>query len=54
MQLSIHSPEAEKALLGQILKDNSVLDKVGGFIPEPEVFYDDANRLVWDAMSTMR
>ena len=54
MQLSIHSPEAEKALLGQILKDNSVLDKVGGFIPEPDVFYDDANRLVWDAMSTMR
>jgi len=54
MQLAIHSPEAEKALLGQILKDNSVLDKVGGFIPEPEVFYDNVNRSVWDAMSTMR
>ena len=54
MQLAIHSPEAEKALLGQILKDNSVFDKVGGFIPEPEVFYDNVNRSVWDAMSTMR
>jgi replicative DNA helicase len=54
MQLAIHSPETEKALLGQILIDNDVMDKIGGFIPEPDVFYSDVNRLVWEAMTTMR
>ncbi len=54
MQLAIHSPETEKALLGQILVDNDVIDKVGGFIPEPDVFYSDVNRQVWEAMTSMR
>jgi|TARA_R100000458_G_scaffold52141_1_gene53437 replicative DNA helicase len=54
MQLAIHSPETEKALLGQILINNDVIDKVGGLIPDPEVFYTDTNRLVWEAMSSMR
>jgi len=54
MQLAIHSPETEKALLGQILVDNDVIDKVGGLIPDPEVFYTDTNRQVWEAMNSMR
>ena len=54
MQLAIHSPETEKALLGHILINNDVIDKVGGLIPDPEVFYTDTNRLVWEAMSSMR
>ena len=35
-------------------EDNDVMGKIGGFIPEPDVFYSDVNRLVWEAMTTMR
>jgi len=53
-QISAHAPEAEKTLLGQILIDNSVIDKVGEYIPEEEVFYDSKHQRVWNTIQSMR
>ena len=54
MQLQIHSIEAEKTLLGQMIIDNNVIDRVGEFLPNPEVFYDNRHRRIWETMSSMR
>ncbi len=54
MQIAAHAPEAERTLLGQILVDNSVIDKVGEYVPEKEVFYDKAHQKIWETIQSMR
>ena len=52
--IAAHAPEAEKQLLGQILLDANVLDKVGEYIPHPDVFYAPENKVLWDVISKMK
>ena len=42
-----HSFDIEKELLGQILVDNSIIDKIAHYIPTDAVFYNDFHRSVW-------
>mgnify|MGYP002725572171 CR=1 FL=1 len=53
-QIAAHAPEAEEQLLGQILLDDNVLDKVGEYIPHPDVFYAPENKVLWDIISKMK
>ncbi len=41
-----HSLESEAALLGAVLRDNSLMDKIGEFLKE-EHFYNPAHRIIW-------
>lgn len=45
-----HSDDAEQALLGAVLIDNSVLDVVIPYLPEKEVFFGSEAQTIWDAM----
>jgi replicative DNA helicase len=54
MHIAAHAPEAERTLLGQILIDNSVIDKIGEYVPEKEVFYDKSHQKIWETIQSMR
>lgn len=45
--------EAEQALLGALLVNNSALDKVGGFLL-PEHFFGSVNKLIYEAILKIR
>lgn len=47
-----HDLEAEEAVLGSILLDGRVIDKVAGFL-SPEHFYRDKNQWIYEAMMTL-
>ena len=52
-QLSPHSPEAERLVLGQALIDNSVIDQIAHYIPEDKVFYDTKHQQIWKSILDM-
>ncbi len=47
-----HNIEAEQALLGAILVNNNVYEKVGDLLT-PEQFYDPAHQRIFDAITTL-
>ena len=52
--LSIHSAESEQAVLGAILLDEACYDLVKDFIPEPDVFYQEKNKKIWEAIIELK
>ncbi|HCA05357.1 MAG TPA: replicative DNA helicase [Ruminococcaceae bacterium] len=48
-----YSPEAEQAVLGAIIKDNGVFDKVLEHLRTPEYFYVGLHRQIYAAMQEM-
>ena len=52
-QLSPHSPEAERLVLGQALTDNSVIDQIAHYIPEDKVFYETKHQQIWKSILDM-
>lgn len=51
VQIYPHSPEAEEAVLGAILKDgNDIVNRVIGWIREPEAFYTDGAKHLWTSI----
>ena len=49
-----HSYEVEKELLGQMILDNSIIDKVIHYIPSDTIFYNEFNRSVWRGIMGLR
>ena len=49
-----HSFDIEKELLGQILVDNSIIDKIAHYIPTDAVFYNDFHRSIWRGIDDLR
>ena len=49
-----NSYEIEKELLGQMILDNSVIDKVIQYIPSDTIFYNEFNRSVWRGIRGLR
>ena len=49
-----NSPEVEKELLGQMILDNSIIDKVIHYIPSDTIFYNEFNRSVWRGIMGLR
>ena len=49
-----HSYEVEKELLGQMILDNSTIDKVIHYIPSDTIFYNEFHRSVWRGMVDLR
>ena len=52
-QLSPHSSEAERLVLGQALTDNSVIDQIAHYIPEDKVFYETKHQKIWKSILDM-
>ena len=52
-QISPHSPEAERLVLGQALIDNSIIDQIAHYIPEDKVFYETKHQQIWKTMLDM-
>jgi len=52
-QISPHSPEAERLVLGQALIDNSVIDQIAHYIPEEKVFYETRHQQIWKTILDM-
>ena len=48
-----YSPEAEQAVLGAIIKDNSVFDKVLDHVQTPDYFYVSLHRQIYAQMQEM-
>ena len=48
-----HSNDAEQALLGALLLDNSALAEVLSVLPEPDAFYGQAHKVIFDAIVTL-
>lgn len=48
-----HNLDAEASVLGSVLLDSEVLDRLEGQITA-EAFYKDAHRLIWESMATLR
>ncbi len=48
-----YSPEAEQAVLGAIILDSSVFDKVVEYIKTPECFYVSLHKLIFSTMQEM-
>ena len=49
-----NSYEVEKELLGQMILDNGVIDKVIHYIPSDTIFYNEFNRSVWRGIMGLR
>ena len=49
-----HAYEVEKELLGQMILDNSIIDKIMHYIPSETVFYNDFHRSVWRGILDLR
>jgi len=49
-----HSEEAEDALLGCVMVDNSQVDRVLHYVPEDSVFYSNRNKVLWGIMQKLR
>ena len=52
-QLSPHSIEAERLILGQAMVDNSVIDQIAQYIPEETVFYDMKHQHIWKSILSL-
>lgn len=52
-QLSPHSIEAERLILGQAMTDNSVIDQIAQYIPEETVFYNMAHQHIWKSILSL-
>ena len=52
-QLSPHSSEAERLVLGQALIDNSVIDQIAHYTPEDKVFYETKHQQIWKSILDM-
>ncbi|WP_027883242.1 replicative DNA helicase [Meiothermus rufus] len=48
-----HNLDAEASVLGSVLLDSEVLDRLEGLIG-PEAFYKEAHRKIWEAMERLR
>jgi len=49
-----NSQDIEQELLGQMILDNSIIDKVMQYIPSETVFYNNFHRSVWRGMLDLR
>ena len=48
-----HNLDAEASVLGSVLLDSEVLDRLEGLITA-DAFYKEAHRLIWEGMTTLR
>ena len=48
-----NSSETEEAVIGCIIKNKSVYDKVEPYLSDPEVWYDDRAKALWDILTVM-
>ena len=48
-----YSPEAEQAVLGAIILDSTVFDKVVDYIKSPDYFYVALHKVIFEQMSEM-
>ena len=48
-----NSSETEEAVIGCIIKDKSVYDKVEPYLSDPEVWYDGRAKTLWDILTVM-
>ena len=48
-----YSPEAEQAVLGAIILDSNVFDKVIDYIKSPDYFYVSLHKLIFSQMQEM-
>lgn len=48
-----NSSETEEAVIGCIIKNKSVYDKVEPYLSDPEVWYDDRAKTLWDILTVM-
>ena len=53
-QVLPNSYDIEKELLGQLILDNSIIDKIMHYIPSSTVFYNDFHRSVWKGILDLR
>jgi len=53
-QVLPNSYDIEKELLGQMILDNSIIDKIMHYIPSSTVFYNDFHRSVWKGILDLR
>ena len=49
-----HAEEAEEALLGCLMVDNSQVDRVLHYVPEDSVFYSNTNKVIWGIIQKLR
>ena len=49
-----HATEIEKELLGQLIIDNSIIDKISHYIKSDTLFYDNFHRSVWRGIIDLR
>ena len=49
-----HATEIEKELLGQLIIDNSIIDKISHYIKSDTLFYDNFHRSVWRGITDLR
>ena len=48
-----HSNEAEQMVLGKLINYPDLFEEVYSIVPEPNMFYIDAHRILWDIMIKM-
>ena len=48
-----HSLDAEKMVLGKVITYPNLFEEVYAIVPEPNMFYDTAHRILWDIMIMM-
>ena len=48
-----HSNEAEQMVLGKLINYPELFEEVYSIVPEPNMFYIDAHRILWDIMIMM-
>ena len=54
LKIKPSSKEAEQAILGIILKNPELIDKVASWIQTPKAFYYQNNQFIWEAMLELR
>ena len=52
-RLPPQSREAERSVLGSMLRNNAVIDDVLGVIDRPDMFYSDAHQKIFAAITTL-
>ena len=48
-----HSLDAEKMVLGKVVTYPNLFEEVFAIVPEPNMFYDTAHRILWDIITMM-
>ena len=52
--LSIHSEEAEQAVIGSVLIDENCYELIKDWIPDTDVFYQEKHQKIWKSISELK